>query len=160
MSLTATRFSRAFSSSEYSAILSLEEALFEEGYVYDGNFLEEIEISTPARPATEGDLSYLREIFWNENIRGRDLKKEINALSLTHGGERLLHEAVRDYNGKPLADYVSKYHFRKKLVLWQVNDANNNDFAVSQPLMDCETGMTLQNLKMKLILFGVMASAG
>ena len=137
MSLTATRFSRAFSSSEYSAILSLEEALFEEGYSYDGNFLEEIEISAPARPATEGDLSYLREIFWNEGIRGQDLKKEISFLSLTHGGERLLHEAVRDYNGKPLADYVAKYQFRKKLALWQVNDANNNDFAVSQPLMDC-----------------------
>ena len=137
MSFTATRFNRAFSSSEYSAILSLEEALFEEGYVYDGNFLEEIEISFPARPATEGDLSYLREIFWNEGIRGQELKKEISSLSLTHGGERLLHEAVRDYNGKPLRDYVAKYHFRKNLVLWQANDANNNDFAVSQPLMDC-----------------------
>ena len=137
MSLTATRFSRAFSSSEYAAILSLEEALFEEGYVYDGNFLEEIEISAPARPATEGDLSYLREIFWNEGIRGQDLKKEISSLSLTHGGENLLHEAVRDYNGKPLTDYVAKYHFRKKLVLWQANNANNDDFRVSQPLMDC-----------------------
>lgn len=137
MSLTATRFSRAFSSSEYSAILSLEEALFEEGYSYDGRSLEELEIDAPARPATEGDLSYLREIFWNEGIRGQGLKKEISSLSLTHGGERLLHEAVRDYNGKPLADYVAKYHFRKKLVLWQVNDANNDDFAVSQPLMDC-----------------------
>jgi hypothetical protein len=137
MSLTATRFSRAFSSSEYSAVLSLEEALFEEGYSYDGKILEEIEISAPARPATEGDLSYLREIFWNEGIRGRDLKKEIYNLSLTHGGERLLHEAVRDYQQKPLADYVAKYHFRNKLALWQVNDANSNDFAVTQPLMDC-----------------------
>ena len=137
MSLTATRFNRAFSSSEYSAILSLEEALFEEGYSYDGRSLEEIEITAPTRPATEGDLSYLREIFWNENIRGRDLKKEISSLSLTHGGERLLHEAVRDYNGKPLADYVAKYHFRKKLVLWQANDANNNDHLISQPLFDC-----------------------
>lgn len=137
MSLTATRFSRNFSTSEFNAILSLEEALFEEGYSYDGRSLEEIKINAPARPATEGDLSYLREIFWNENIRGKDLKKEINALSLTHGGERLLHEAVRDYNGKPLADYVAKYHFRKKLVLWQANDANNNDHVISQPLFDC-----------------------
>jgi hypothetical protein len=137
MSLTATRFSRAFSSSEYSAVLSLEEALFEEGYSYDGKILEEIEIFAPARPATEGDLSYLREIFWNEGIRGRDLKKEIYNLSLTHGGERLLHEAVRDYQQKPLANYVAKYHFRNKLALWQVNDANSNDFAVTQPLMDC-----------------------
>ena len=133
MSLTATRFNRAFSSSEYSAILSLEEALFEEGYIYDGNFLEEIEISAPARPATEGDLSYLREIFWNEGIRGQDLKKEISSLCLTDGGERLLHNAVRDYNGKPLSDYVAKYHFAKKLALWIANDQ-----ALEEKLIKCD----------------------
>lgn len=137
MSLTATRFSRNFSTSEFNAILSLEEALFEEGYFYDGRSLEELEINAPARPATEGDLSYLREIFWNESIRGQDLKKEIFSLSLTHGGEKILHEAVRDYHQKPLSEYVAKYHFRKKLVLWQANDANNNDHAISQPLFDC-----------------------
>ncbi|ATW59399.1 hypothetical protein Cl131_gp131 [Aphanizomenon phage vB_AphaS-CL131] len=140
MSLTATRFSRAFSSSEYSAILSLEEALFEEGYSYDGNFLEEIEISAPARPATEGDLSYLREIFWNEGIRGQDLKKEISSLCLTHGGERILHNAVRDYNGKPLSDYIAKYHFAKKLALWIANDQPSQalEETISEKLIKCD----------------------
>lgn len=136
MSLTATRFSRFFSSSEYSAILSLEEALFEEGYEYDGRKLTELAAQN-SRPATEKDLSYLRELFWREDVKGKALRDAIASLNLTKGGEKILHEAVRDYRQKPLADYLAKYHFRKKLVLWQANDANNNDFAISQPLMDC-----------------------
>lgn len=138
MSLTATRFNRRhFTTSEFNATLTLEEALFEEGYEWDGISLQELETDIPIRQATKGDLSYLRELFWHENIRGQELKKEIEKLNITKGGQKILHEAVRNYHRKPLSEYVDKYHFRKKLVLWQVNDANNNDFAVTQPLMDC-----------------------
>lgn len=137
MSLTATRFNRAFSSSEYSAILSLEEALFEEGYEWDGRNLIELDAQSPTRPATEGDLSYLRQLFWHEGVRGQELRKAIASLNLTKGGEKILHEAVRDYKQKPLNEYVAKYHLRKKLVSWQANDANNNDHLLSQPLFDC-----------------------
>lgn len=133
MSLSATRFNRAFSSS----VLSLEEALFEEGYSYNGRSLEELENKSTPRSATEADLSYLRSLFWHEGVRGQELKQAIACLNLTKGGERILHEAVRDCNVKPLAEYVAKFHFKEKLASWQANDANNNDFAVSQSLMDC-----------------------
>lgn len=137
MSYTATRFSRSFTSSEFSASLSLEEALFEEGYEWDGRSLEALEIQSPSRPATEGDLSYLRELFWREGVRGADLKKAIASLGLTKGGEKLLHEAVRDYRQRPLVDYVAKFHFTKKLPYWQASDANIDNYRVTQPLMEC-----------------------
>lgn len=136
MSLTATRFSRAYSSSEYSAILSLEEALFEEGYEWDGRELIELNPQSPIRPATEGDLSYLRQLFWHEGVRGQDLKQAIASLGLTKGGEKILHEAVRDYRQKPLNEYVAKYHLSCKLYIWQQQDAANG-YAITQPLLNC-----------------------
>lgn len=136
MSLAATRFRNCFRTTSTTRSSSLEEALFEEGYSYDGNFLQEI--SSPALPrnATDEDLHYLRHLFWHEGVRGQELKKEINSLNLTKGGKKILHEAVRDYNSLPIEDYVAKYHFKKKIIKWQANDAKN-DFEISQPLMDC-----------------------